>query len=199
LLAAMVLLAVILAPLGMTWFMAHRTTIRAEPKERQLTANPLEDHVSGAAISPDGKHLAYVDQTGLYLRFIDSGETHPVPLPADVAGRICDVRWFPEGGKLLAALEGADGSELWVITVLGEAAPQLLYRTVSLSMIVVATRKAGLEVVEPSSTTRIETGDRRSSDKGPAKAWPKPLYRAPKTTRPPELQPMDPGCFMEGS
>jgi eukaryotic-like serine/threonine-protein kinase len=122
------LLAVILVGVGTAWFMARRTTTRPEPTERQLTANPMEDYVSGAAISPDGKYLAYVDRTGLYLRLIDSGETHPVPLPADLAGRIFSVRWFPEGGKLLATVLGTDGVDLWVITVLGEAAPQLLYR-----------------------------------------------------------------------
>jgi len=121
-------LAVILAGLAVGWFIWRRPGTRPELAERQLTANPVEDYVLGAAISPDGKYLAYVDQTGLYLRLVDSGETHPVPLPVDVAGRIWDVRWFPEGGKLLAELAGTEGIELWVITVLGEAAPQLLYR-----------------------------------------------------------------------
>jgi len=81
-----------------------------------------------AAISPEGKYLAYVDQTGLYLRLIDSGQTHPVALSAELTGRIFLVRWFPEGGKLLATLAGTEGVELWAITVLGEAAPQLLCR-----------------------------------------------------------------------
>jgi Tol biopolymer transport system component len=96
--------------------------------ERQLTANPLEDYVSGAAIAPDGKHVAYVDQTGLYLRSIDSGETNPVSLPEGLAGRMWDLRWFPDGARLLADLEISQGLDLWVITVLGEAAPHLLYR-----------------------------------------------------------------------
>src|ERR1035438_5557014 len=48
------------------------------PVLRQLTANPSEDWVMGAAISPDGKSLAFLDGTGLYVRSIDSGETHPV-------------------------------------------------------------------------------------------------------------------------
>ena len=121
-------LAVILVGLATAWFAWRRAESRPEQAERQLTANPVEDYVSGAAISPDGKYLAFVDQTGLYLRLIESGETHPVPLPTELAGRIFVVRWFPEGGKLLATLAGTDGTELWVVTVLGEAAPQLLYR-----------------------------------------------------------------------
>lgn len=48
---------------------------------RQLTANPAEMPVYTAAISPDGKHLVYSDQTGFFVRMIDSGETEPLKLP----------------------------------------------------------------------------------------------------------------------
>jgi serine/threonine protein kinase/Tol biopolymer transport system component len=122
------LLAVILAAVGAAWFMARRTTTRAVPTERQLTANPFDDWVMSAAISPDGRHVAYVDQTGLFLRSIDSGETRAVPVPAELSSRIEYVRWLPESGKLLAEVNGADRNDLWVLTVLGEAVPQLLYR-----------------------------------------------------------------------
>ncbi|HXJ96358.1 MAG TPA: protein kinase [Terriglobia bacterium] len=121
-------LAMILAGVAVAWFAWHRVGTRLELAERQLTANPLEDWVVSAAISPDGKYVAYVDQTGLLLRSIDSGETHPTAVPADLCSRIWGVRWFPDGGKLVAEVAGSDGMELWVISVLGEAAPYLLYR-----------------------------------------------------------------------
>ena len=70
----------------------------------------------------------YVDQTGLYLRATDSGETHAVSLPPELRGRVWEVCWFPEGGKLLADVSSAEGMDLWVITILGEAAPRMLYR-----------------------------------------------------------------------
>jgi Tol biopolymer transport system component len=123
------LLVVILAGLlAARFFARRRETNTPEVVERQLTANPPEDYVSGAAISPNGKYVAYVDQTGLYLRATDSGETHAVSLPAELRDRVWQVRWLPEGGKLLAEITGAEGIDLWVITVLGEAAPRLLYR-----------------------------------------------------------------------
>ena len=50
-------------------------------QERRLTANPAEAPVLNGVISPDGKYLAFSDNTGLYLRQIDTGETHAVPLP----------------------------------------------------------------------------------------------------------------------
>ena len=48
---------------------------------RRFTANPAEAPVLNGVISPDGKYLAFSDNTGLYLRQIDTGETHAVPLP----------------------------------------------------------------------------------------------------------------------
>jgi Tol biopolymer transport system component/predicted Ser/Thr protein kinase len=121
-------LAVILVGLAVAWLTWRRVGMRPELVERQLTANPVENWVSAAAISPDGKYLAYVDQTGLYLRLIESGETHPVSLPAQLADRVWGVQWVPEGGKLLAEVAGSEGIDLWVITVLGEAAPRMVHR-----------------------------------------------------------------------
>lgn len=48
---------------------------------RQLTANPAEAPVYTAAISPDGKHLAYSDPNGFYIRLLETGETNPLKLP----------------------------------------------------------------------------------------------------------------------
>jgi hypothetical protein len=44
-------------------------------KGKQLTHNPPEDRILGAAISPNGKHLAFSTPTGLHLSAIDTGET----------------------------------------------------------------------------------------------------------------------------
>jgi DNA-binding winged helix-turn-helix (wHTH) protein len=48
----------------------------AQIKQRRLTASSEENPVLGAAISPDGKYLAFADKTGVSLRQVDSGETH---------------------------------------------------------------------------------------------------------------------------
>jgi Tol biopolymer transport system component len=91
----------------------------------------VEDWVSSAAISPDGEHVAYTDQTGLYVRSIGSGETHAVSLPEGFPNRIGGVEWFQDGGKLLAEAGPPQGTGLWVITMMGAAAPHLLYRNAS--------------------------------------------------------------------
>ncbi len=54
---------------------------RPELQQRQLTTSAIENPVIAAAISPDGRYLAYSDPTGVYLRLLESGETHALRLP----------------------------------------------------------------------------------------------------------------------
>ena len=49
--------------------------------QRSITANPSENPVFAAAISPDGRYLAYADLTGVFVRLLETGETHSLPLP----------------------------------------------------------------------------------------------------------------------
>lgn len=94
--------------------------------EQQLTSNAPEDYVMSSAISPDGKYLAYADQTGFFARSLDSGEIRPAFLPADFPpSQIYSIAWFPDGGKLLLTRWTVEGFSLWVVPVLGQAPPQL--------------------------------------------------------------------------
>jgi hypothetical protein len=72
-------LAVTLAGLRLGWFVSPSTTPELIP--RQVTANPLEDPVQRASISPDGAYLAYTDLAGIHIRRIDTGETRLIPPP----------------------------------------------------------------------------------------------------------------------
>jgi Tol biopolymer transport system component len=85
----------------------------------QLTANPIEASVTGTAISPDGRYLAYCDVTGVYLRLIETGETHSVILPNGFHAR--EIDWYPDGTHLLvtAFTESNDSSGLWALSILG--------------------------------------------------------------------------------
>ncbi len=78
--AASALLLVIAALALWSWSMrgrpgAHRLS------HGSITANPPENPVYAAAISPDGKYLAYADLTGVFVRLLETGETHSLPLP----------------------------------------------------------------------------------------------------------------------
>jgi DNA-binding winged helix-turn-helix (wHTH) protein len=121
----------LLGVLWFGWYLTKGGPLRPalEPTQRQLTANSPEDYGRAAAISPDGKYLAYVDQTRLLVRSVASGEIRPISLPADFpTAQIWELCWFPEGGKLLATRRTSVAKEtsLWMIAVVGEAPPKML-------------------------------------------------------------------------
>ena len=120
-------LVILMVGIGVSGLLWRRGTPQAELQELRITANPVGDRIIGGAISPDGKYVAYHDQTGLYLRSVESGETRSIAVPAELS-RIFFLSWFPDGQKLLAEVNGQDGNDIWVIVLQGEAKPYLLYR-----------------------------------------------------------------------
>jgi eukaryotic-like serine/threonine-protein kinase len=111
-----------LVVVGLGWYFWQRTGPSTELKQRQLTTNSSETPITGAAISPDGKYIAYADKSGIYLRLLETGEIHPLPTPP--GSTIFALSWFPEGTKLLAS--GGAGqpnvsSSIWAISILGGA------------------------------------------------------------------------------
>ena len=92
---------------------------RAVMTQRQLTTNSPETPVYAAAISPDGRYLAYSEENALYVKQIDSGETYA--LSALVASRVLHVAWFPNGDRLLASATARDEKVpgLWTVPILG--------------------------------------------------------------------------------
>jgi Tol biopolymer transport system component/DNA-binding winged helix-turn-helix (wHTH) protein len=100
------------------WAVWHLPLRRARIIERKITSNSVENGVTSASISPDGKFLAYADNTGIYLKQIRTGETHPVSLPPDFSGQVED--WFPDGSHLLISRqEQPRKASLWSISVFG--------------------------------------------------------------------------------
>ena len=78
-------LAALVIGLGLGWYARQRPRPEVELKQRQLTTNPFETPVNCASISPDGKYLAYSDDTGVFLKVIDTGERNVLavlPAPA---------------------------------------------------------------------------------------------------------------------
>ncbi len=122
-------LALLAVALGVVWFALRQPAQPRELTQQRLTANPPENAVSAAAISPDGKYLAYSDQSGFHLKLIKTGETQTVPRPAALAG-MSDVwgpySWFPDGTRLLAFSPDPGGMlTLWSVSMLG-ATPRKL-------------------------------------------------------------------------
>jgi len=86
--------------------------------ERKITSNSAENGVTSASISPDGKFLAYSDNTGIYLKQIRTGETHPLALPPDFSAQVED--WFPDGSHLLVSRQEQPRKvSLWRLSLFG--------------------------------------------------------------------------------
>jgi serine/threonine protein kinase len=81
---AVVVSAIVIAAL-VAAFRPWRTTAEAPGArmlvQHSLTTNPPENPVYAATISPDGRYLAYADFTGVFVRLLETGETHSLPLP----------------------------------------------------------------------------------------------------------------------
>jgi Tol biopolymer transport system component/DNA-binding winged helix-turn-helix (wHTH) protein len=91
----------------------------------QLTANPEDDRIRAAAISRDGKYLAFSDARGFYLRQIDTGETHSIALPGHL--KAGSISWFPDSVHIIVDLsEPGQQSSLWELSALGGSARKLL-------------------------------------------------------------------------
>ncbi|HEV2616274.1 MAG TPA: serine/threonine-protein kinase [Candidatus Acidoferrales bacterium] len=80
-LAAISILALAAVVIGSWWLFKPARPGAQTLVQRSVTANPPENPVYTAAISPDGKYLVYADLTGVFVRLLETGETHSFPLP----------------------------------------------------------------------------------------------------------------------
>ncbi len=126
---------VLLLTSGAFWFAKRQPAPKNPPaqlKLRQLTTNPTENPVTGGAISPDGKYLAYVDTKGIHVKLIETGETRAVPQPQELNGKDVEwkiiLQWFPDSTRFLVdahpsgqspAFFSSQGSSIWIVSVLG--------------------------------------------------------------------------------
>ena len=93
-----------------------------EMSRLRLTSNSSEAPVSAAAISPDGKYLAYADDTGIYLRVVETGESHL--LSSVFSGFATSaLSWFPDAIRIVASgtVQGETTSSIWASSILGGA------------------------------------------------------------------------------
>ena len=123
----------VIAILGLAvGFALWRWSVAARPVarlllQRSVTANPPENPVYAAAISPDGRYLAYADVTGAFVRRLETGETHSLSLPEGFCYRCVSLSWFPDGTTLAAVGPGESGETtgIWAVSILGGAPRRL--------------------------------------------------------------------------
>jgi Tol biopolymer transport system component/predicted Ser/Thr protein kinase len=125
--------AVIAIVVAIGWFAdSQRSKVPAELTQKCLTFNSGEAHVNSAAISPDGKYIAYSDVAGIHLRLLSTNEERLIPRPPGVPESIFwDVAsWFPDGTELLANLtQPGDERSMWTVSLLGQAPHRLRERS----------------------------------------------------------------------
>jgi Tol biopolymer transport system component len=93
--------------------------------------------VNYAAISPDGKSIAYTDRLGIHVKVIETGEARTLQLPvaddarsrAPSADPRFPVFWYPDGNSLLVST-GTQGSStagpiVWAISLVNGNAKKL--------------------------------------------------------------------------
>ena len=124
--------AVIAIVAAISWFVnSQPSKAPGELTQKCLTFNSGEAHVNSAAISPDGKYLAYSDVAGIHLRLLSTNEEKLIPRPPGVPNSIFwDVAsWFPDGTELLANLtQPGEERSMWTVSLLGQAPHRLRER-----------------------------------------------------------------------
>lgn len=127
--------ALLVVVIALVWFARKSPPPQAvvDLKLRQLTTSSAEDRVTGGAISPDGKYLAYADLKGIYLKLLLTGEVRTFPKPAEFKTQEIGWEsgpWFPDSTGFLAnahpIAQGTDdwsseGASIWRFSTMGEA------------------------------------------------------------------------------
>ena len=131
-------LALLITATSIIWLSRRQAGTPAWPdvKLQQLTTNSWENPVTGGALSPDGRYLAYADAKGMHINLVGTDDSQLVPQPEALRGEnivweITPTAWFPDGKRFLANSHPATEnpqmewssltSRIWEVSVSGGA------------------------------------------------------------------------------
>lgn len=119
--------AVAIAAAAALWFAWRRPTdAPADFIQQRLTFNSNANSLRSAAISPDGRYLAYSDPAGIHIKVLATGDERLLPKPAANSDALWHVdSWFPDGTQLLAHSETNGRKDLWTTSVVGQSSRKL--------------------------------------------------------------------------
>jgi serine/threonine protein kinase len=127
---------------SIAWLSRRHQEAAAWPdvKLQQLTTNSWENPVTGGALSPDGRYLAYTDAKGMHIKLVGTDDSQLVPPPEalrgeNVAWEITSSAWFPDSRRFLANshptvedsvyARSSLTSSIWAVSVSGGAPRKL--------------------------------------------------------------------------
>src|SRR6185437_551802 len=105
--------------------------------QRQLTSNFTDNPVISSAISPDGKYLAYTDESGIHVQLVKGGQTLNIASPdqAQAAATWWIAAWFQDSTKFLANRTTFAGeASTWILPIVGAEATKLRDNAVASSI-----------------------------------------------------------------
>jgi len=86
---------------GLVWYRSRAAAALHNLTPVRITSNTTDLPVDAAALSPDGKLIAYSDQLGIHLRDIASSTTRLLP---ETAGHLLG-QWMPDGAAIQTTLQ----------------------------------------------------------------------------------------------
>ncbi len=106
------------------WLVTVRLPHAPEVRRTRLTSFGPDLAVTASAISPDGKLASYANAGGVFVQQIETGETHPLAMPA-ASFTALSLSWFRDGARLLVGgfAAQADTPGLWIMQVMGSNPP----------------------------------------------------------------------------
>ncbi|MFZ0061095.1 MAG: serine/threonine-protein kinase, partial [Pyrinomonadaceae bacterium] len=87
--AAVAVFTLLVGIAGVVGTFLSKNSINEAPNiiQSQITSNPVNDSVYMAAISREGKEMAYTDLRGVHVRALDTGEVQDIPTSPDLCFR----------------------------------------------------------------------------------------------------------------
>jgi DNA-binding winged helix-turn-helix (wHTH) protein/Tol biopolymer transport system component len=100
-----------------SWIVWTRSNHNKLSEEKRVVSNAPENPIRSMTSSPDGRYLAYQDNTGIFLKALQTGETHAIQWPHDVPARVDG--WFPDASNLLISRQDVSSPSLWRVSIFG--------------------------------------------------------------------------------
>jgi eukaryotic-like serine/threonine-protein kinase len=128
-LAVVAVSAILLTAGAFFWFTKRSAPGLPEIEQRQLTTNSSEKAVSAAAISRDGKYLAYADSNGIHIKLLETGEiqtsTQPEALKSKSVSWEIATTWVSDTKFIANAMVPGDPPSIWIVSAMAVAPRKL--------------------------------------------------------------------------